>query len=142
MEKIKNRPVDSEENDTILEQLLLRGLPAKDAVVMVVDMLMAGIDTTSHTAAFLLYHLARNADKQDMLRKEILLVVGPKGSAVTPSALNEMHYLKACLKECLRLNPSAFLNTRNTDKDLVLSGYQVPKGVSFHLLWSKCMAVN
>ena len=97
---------------------------------MVVDMLMAGIDTTSHTAAFLLYHLARNADKQDMLRKEILQVVGPKGSTMTPSALNEMHYLKACVKECLRLHPATFANARVTDKDLVLSGYQVPKGVS------------
>ena len=134
MEKIKNRPVDSEENDTILEQLLLRGMPAKDAVVMVIDMLAGGIDTTSYTSAFLLYNLARNADKQDRLRKEILQVVGPKGSAVTPSALNEMHYLKACLKESLRLTPATIGNSRTTVKDLVLSGYQVPKGVSLHFL--------
>ena len=58
---------------------------------------------TSHTTSFLLYFLAKNAEKQDKLRKEIVSVVGPKGSAVTAEALNELRYLKACIKESLRL---------------------------------------
>lgn len=63
---------------------------------------MAGIDTTSHTTSFLLYFLARNPEKQKKLREEVLSVVGPKGTKITPSALNELHYLKACIKESLR----------------------------------------
>jgi cytochrome P450 len=59
---------------------------------------------TSHTTSFLLYFLARNPEKQEKLRQEILSVVGSKGTTViTPGALNELHYLKACIKESLRL---------------------------------------
>jgi len=50
----------------------------------------------------LLYFLARNPDKQEKLRDEILSVVGPKGTSVTPEALNELRYLKASIKESLR----------------------------------------
>ena len=51
---------------------------------------------------FLLYLLARNPQKQEKLRQEILSVVGPKGSPVTSGALNELNYLKACIKETMR----------------------------------------
>ena len=69
---------------------------------MVIDMLMAGIDTTSHSSSFLFYLLARNPEKQQKLREEILQVVGPRGTPVTASSLNQLHYLKACVKESLR----------------------------------------
>jgi len=103
MEKIDNRPADSEEVSTILEEFLAGGMTPEDTVVMVIDMLMAGIDTTSHSTSFLLYLLAKNPDKQEKLRDEILQVgLGPRGSQVTASAVNELHYLKACVKESLR----------------------------------------
>ena len=55
-----------------------------------------------NTSSFLIYFLAKNPDKQEKLRKEILSVVGPKGSSITANALNEVPYLKACIKESLR----------------------------------------
>ena len=45
MEAIKNRPADADGDVSILEELLIRGMTLKEATVMVVDMLMAGIDT-------------------------------------------------------------------------------------------------
>jgi len=47
MEGIKNRPADSDVDSSILEEILLRGMSMKDAVVMMVDMLLAGIDTVT-----------------------------------------------------------------------------------------------
>lgn len=47
MEAVKERSADSEESPSILEEMLMRGMTPKDATVMVVDMLMAGIDTVS-----------------------------------------------------------------------------------------------
>ena len=102
LDLLKNRPDDYDGELTILEELLTRGLSPKNAIVFVIDMLMAGIDTTSHTTSFLLYFLARNPDKQELLRKEVLEVVGPRGSPLTDSAINDLHYLKACIKESLR----------------------------------------
>ena len=74
----------------------------QDAVELVINMLMAGIDTTSNSTSFLLYLLAKNPEKQEILRKEVLSVVGPRGAPVTVAALNELRYLKACVKESLR----------------------------------------
>ena len=71
MKKIDLRPSDADADPTMIEELLLRGLQPKDVVVMVIDMLMAGIDTTSHTTAFLLYYLARNPRVQERLRQAI-----------------------------------------------------------------------
>lgn len=49
LEAIKAQPADSVNNEmSILEELLVRGMPAKDAIVMVIDLLMAGIDTVSY----------------------------------------------------------------------------------------------
>ncbi len=102
MKKIDLRPSDADADPTMIEELLLRGLQPKDVVVMVIDMLMAGIDTTSHTTAFLLYYLARNPRVQERLRQEVLQVVGPRGCPVTATVLNDLQYLKACIKESLR----------------------------------------
>ena len=101
-EKIKNRPDNSDEQHTILEELLVHGMPLKDATVMVIDMLMAGIDSTANMLSFLFYFLAKNPDKQEVLRKEVLSVVGPRGAPVTVQTLNELRYLKASIKESFR----------------------------------------
>lgn len=135
LDAIKDRPEDSVDQMNILEQVLSRGLSYKETVAMVTDFLMAGIDTTSHVMAFLLYFLTRNPEKQEILRQEVLSAVGPRGSPATLQALNKMPYLKACIKESLRLTPATVGNARISEEDLVLSGYQVPSGslvVSFH----------
>jgi len=51
---------------------------------------------------FLFYNLARNPDKQEILRQEILNLVGPRGTPATVKALNKMPYMRACIKETLR----------------------------------------
>ncbi|XP_046635706.1 probable cytochrome P450 49a1 [Daphnia pulicaria] len=124
---------------SIIEQLLVNGMNPSDVTTMVIDMLMAGVDTSANTSAFLIYYLAKNPDKQEKLREEIFSVIGPKGSPITSNALNNLPYLKACIKESFRLMPAANANARITDKDLVLSGYNIPKGslvVALHQLMS------
>lgn len=39
-------------------------------------------------------------------------------------------YLKACIKESIRLLPVTAGNIRQTSKEYNLMGYQIPKGVS------------
>lgn len=40
-------------------------------------------------------------------------------------------YLRACLKEAMRMMPVVAGNLRATGEDTVIQGYQVPKDVSF-----------
>ncbi|GLH07257.1 probable cytochrome P450 49a1 [Gryllus bimaculatus] len=88
---------------------------------------------TSHLAASLLFHLAKYPNVQRKVGEEVRRVLPAKRSPVTEDAMEQMTYLKACLKESLRVFPIAMGNIRETQKDIVLSDYQVPKGVDVFL---------
>lgn len=138
VEVLKARSPDSLKDDlSILEELLLHRMAPNDVITMVIDLLMAGVDTVSHhitsslavgiikslltlqssnTTAFLLYFLAKNPDKQEILRQEILSTVGPKGSPISSNAFNDLPYLKACIKESLRSVIAVILKMNNETK--------------------------
>lgn len=65
----------------------------------------------------LLYQLAVNQEAQEKVRQEIRKQKGAR-------------YLKACLKESLRLAPVIPANLRFTSKEHVVGGYLIPKGVT------------
>ncbi|XP_050296553.1 cytochrome P450 CYP12A2-like [Anthonomus grandis grandis] len=100
----------------------------KVAIAMATDMVIAGIDTTGRTMASALYFLARNPDKQELLREELRKYLPNKDSPVTKDILRGSPYLKAVIKETTRLSPVSIGTLRTTVKDMVLSGYQIPKG--------------
>lgn len=53
---------------TLLEQYLLQpDLDEKDVLTVIAEMLLAGIETSSYTMGFLLYHLAQNPKAQSNL---------------------------------------------------------------------------
>lgn len=76
-----------------------------------------------------MYHLAQNPDKQHKLREEVLKYLPSKTSQFTSESLNNMPYMRAVLKEALRISPVIAGNARKTGRDVVLNGYQVPEGV-------------
>ncbi|XP_013389553.1 cytochrome P450 10-like isoform X2 [Lingula anatina] len=89
---------------------------------------IAGVESTSNSLAFLLYNLARNPDKQDKLRAEVTRVL-PRDCHMTPEHLNRLPYMKACVKESMRLSfPVVLGATRILAEDAVLGGFLVPKG--------------
>ena len=57
---------------------------------------------TAFSVAFNLYNLAKNPDKQQKLFEEIQRYVPEKDQPVTSDILNELKYLKACIKESMR----------------------------------------
>jgi hypothetical protein len=57
---------------------------------------------TSYSSAAALYNLAKNPDKQQKLFEELQRYVPDKDQPVTPDILNELKYLKACIKESMR----------------------------------------
>lgn len=88
------------------------------------------LQTSSGTTG-ILYLLATNPDKQAKLREELRTVLPKKDSPLTPENMRNLPYLRACIKEGLRLCPPAAGNVRAAGKDMVLQGYQIPKGVGF-----------
>ena len=112
---------------SVLEKMLERcGDKTEIPTVMAMDAMMAGVDTTGASATFLLYLLAVNQDKQELLHREIQEVMGE--GKVTVAGLKRMKYLRACSQESHRLLPVVSGSGRRTQKELVLSSYTVPPG--------------
>lgn len=86
---------------------------------------------TSTALVNILYYLSVNQSKQAKLRQEISSVLPEDSSKLTAQILNSMPYLKACIREAARLYPVTPGTFRILTKDIVLSGYQIPKGVCF-----------
>ncbi|XP_037032129.1 probable cytochrome P450 12b2, mitochondrial [Bradysia coprophila] len=119
------------ENDESQEESVLKKILQVDkdyAVVMALDMLLAGIDTTSAAVSGLWYNLAKNQKAQDKLREEIMKLLPDVHAPLTPESLNSLPYMRACVKESLRVAPIVGGNMRCIDRDIVLEGYQIPKG--------------
>ena len=57
------------------------------------DAIQAGMDTTGNNALFLLYHLAKNKEKQETLYREICDTIGPQGK-LTESSLAKVGVTK------------------------------------------------
>jgi cytochrome P450 len=84
---------------------------------------------TSHALTNALIHLSENQDKQEILFNELKKFMPEVDTPVTYDMLNEMKYLRACIKESMRIQPVASGNARTTHSELVLSGYKIPKNV-------------
>lgn len=89
---------------------------------------------TNYTTSFALYHLATNPEVQNKLYEESCRLLIEPNSPVTTAILTQAQYMKAVLKESLRLNPISVGIGRILAKDTILSGYHVPKGVSMQLV--------
>ncbi|XP_072949195.1 cytochrome P450 CYP12A2-like isoform X2 [Epargyreus clarus] len=114
--KINERGHDiPDEDKSIIEKLL--AIDEKVAIMMASDMLFAGIDTVAFTTTALLYNLATNQRAQDKLREEI------------QSSDQNKRYLRACLKESLRMYPVIQAQLRRTSKQHIVGDYIIPEGV-------------
>lgn len=111
----------------ILEKLMK--IDKHVAFVMVLDSLIAGIDTTGTSVVSVLYQLSKNPEKQEILRKEILKALPEKSSKLSTATMANLPYLRAVIKEALRIQPPISANMREAGVDLVIQGYQIPKGV-------------
>ncbi|XP_023294457.2 cytochrome P450 CYP12A2-like isoform X1 [Lucilia cuprina] len=124
-ERLSGAKEKAEHEKSVLEKLLK--IDKKIATVMAMDMLMAGVDTSSSTFAGLLLCLAKNPEKQAKLREEVRQILPHKDSEFTEEACKNMPYLRACIKESLRVYPLTVGNARSPANDVVLSGYRIPK---------------
>ncbi|XP_055902449.1 cytochrome P450 CYP12A2-like [Eupeodes corollae] len=128
IDRIENDKTPRRENEekSVLEKLLK--IDRNVAKVMASDLLMAGVDTTSSTLAGILLCIAKNPDKQEKLRQELRTIMPHKNSLLTIENMKNMPYLRASIKEGMRIYPIGSGTIRYNNEDIVMSGYQIPKG--------------
>uniref|UniRef100_A0A673UUW9 Cytochrome P450 family 24 subfamily A member 1 n=1 Tax=Suricata suricatta TaxID=37032 RepID=A0A673UUW9_SURSU len=102
-------------------------LSRKELYAAVTELQLAAVETTANSLMWILYNLSRNPHVQQKLLQEIQSVL-PENQMPRAEDLRNMPYLKACLKESMRLTPSVPFTTRTLDKATVLGEYALPKG--------------
>ena len=89
---------------------------------------MAGIDTTSSTIEWAMAELLHNPKKLEKVRKKLQQVLGKGEQQLEEARVLELPFLRAVVKETLRLHPPApFLVPHKSENDVELCGYMVPK---------------
>ncbi|XP_014208635.1 probable cytochrome P450 49a1 [Copidosoma floridanum] len=113
---------------SLLERVLQIEGNTQLATILAFDLFLVGIDTTSNSVASILYQMAQHPDKQDLLYEELKRVL-PADGHVETGHIDQLKYLKACVRETQRMYPVVIGNGRCMTNDTVIGGYQVPKGV-------------
>lgn len=73
-----------------------------------------------------MYCLAKNPEKQEILRQELIGILPDKKTRLTPENTKNMPYLRAVINETMRHYPVVTANIRKIAKDIIISGYHVP----------------
>lgn len=126
-------PQQSYEHESLIETLYstnkFNDLEIKSTIV---DFIGGGIYTVANTLTMVLFLLASNSEAQEQLYQEICQVFKDEteiGSDINidMEKLDQLKFLKHCLKESYRLLPTIPGIARTLQKDMVLSNYVVPK---------------
>ena len=121
------------DDPTMLERFAQNGCDQEIASVMAMDMMLAGIDTSSHTVAWTLYQLAANPAVQENLHNEITSILPDKSYKLDSLKLDKMRYLQAALKESFRIMPVVPNTARILGPPVVesMAGYEIDRDCWF-----------
>ncbi|XVE64953.1 hypothetical protein DITRI_Ditri07aG0142800 [Diplodiscus trichospermus] len=112
--------ISNEDNDGDLDRNLIKHL--------ILDLFLAGTETTSSTFEWAMAELIRNPKALLEVRREIKQIIG-QGNLVEESDVARLPYLQAVVKETLRLHPPVpFLLPRKAEADVEIQNFIVPKG--------------
>ncbi|KIW60731.1 hypothetical protein PV05_00925 [Exophiala xenobiotica] len=130
VEERRKNPIDKAD---LLNAMILNKDPktgehlSEDSIVNnMITFLIAGHETTSGLLSFLFYELLKNPQAYRRAQDEVDEIVG-KGS-ITAKHLSKLRYINACLRETLRLHPTAPAFTVSPKQDEIIGGkYLLPK---------------
>ncbi|KAG8741501.1 hypothetical protein FRC10_002752 [Ceratobasidium sp. 414] len=124
-------PIEKEDH-TFLDDLIQRTKDEKLIKDQILNILLAGRDSTAGTLTFIVYLLAMDPAVLAKLRTEIINHVGPS-EYPTLEHFKEMKYLRAVIDETLRLFPPLPINERTSVRPTVLKSsggktFYIPAG--------------
>ncbi|CAN4088023.1 unnamed protein product [Withania somnifera] len=96
---------------------------------LIVDILAGGTDTTYTVLEWAMTELLRHSSAMNKLQNEAREIAKGKNEIVSEDDLDKMHYLKAVIKETLRLHPPIpLLVPRQARQDVKVMGYDIAAG--------------
>ncbi|EDW40113.1 GL21304 [Drosophila persimilis] len=114
---------------SLVEKVIMSEKDEKIATIMALDLILVGIDTISMAVCSMLYQLATRPEEQQKVHEELKRLLPDPNTPLTIQLLDQMHHLKAFIKEVFRMYSTVIGNGRTLQEDSVICGYQVPKGV-------------
>ncbi|XP_021365826.1 cytochrome P450 27C1-like [Mizuhopecten yessoensis] len=102
-------------------------LSSQDIKVNTTELLLGAVDTAANGLGFAMCLLAQNPRVQERFHREVQEQYG-KGKHVNYNDLQEASYVKAIVKETLRIYPVIPINARVLSQDTVVGNHSIPKG--------------
>ncbi|RXG54293.1 cytochrome P450 4V2, partial [Armadillidium vulgare] len=109
----------SEQNDLLTEENIREEVDT---------FMFAGHDTTAVGINWAIYLLGLHPEIQEKVYEELESIFGKSDRPASSDDIREMKYLECCIKETLRILPSAPMFTRHLTEDMTINGYEIPKG--------------
>ncbi|CAN6275311.1 unnamed protein product [Urochloa humidicola] len=115
--------------DVLLSIQQQYGLTRDNVKAILVDMFQAGTDTSSIVLEYAMAELMRKPRLMEKLQTEVRRIVPRGNDMVTEDDLSSMTYLKAVIKETLRLHAPLVLFVPHLSlADCDIEGYTIPAG--------------
>ncbi|XP_078150449.1 tyrosine N-monooxygenase-like [Carex rostrata] len=110
-------------------------LTAEEIKTQTIELFLASVDNPSHAVECILAEMMNNPDVLQEATNEIDRVVGNE-RLVDECDIPRLNYLKACIREAIRLHPLVPFNPpHQAMEDTTIAGYFIPKGS--HVLLSR-----
>ncbi|KAL7108435.1 hypothetical protein ACP275_06G112100 [Erythranthe tilingii] len=111
-----------------LDSLLEIGLTENHINHLLLELFLAGTDTTATTIVWAFSDLIKNQHAMSKLRDEFATKIGNK-TVISESDATDLPYLQACIKESIRLHPPIpFLLPHKAIQTCKVMDYTIPKG--------------
>ncbi|KAJ9695218.1 hypothetical protein PVL29_010619 [Vitis rotundifolia] len=145
-ERIKRGPAAEDHKKDFLDVLLdFQGsgkneppqISDKDLNIIILEIFLAGSETTSSTVEWALTELLRHPECMAKVKAELGRVVGANGK-LEERHIDDLQYLQAVVKETFRLHPPIpFLVPRKAVRDTNFMGYHIPKNTQLFVnVWA------
>ncbi|KAL3517036.1 hypothetical protein ACH5RR_023938 [Cinchona calisaya] len=132
-ERLQVRGQSASKKDDLLEAFLDHTIKNEsefsinDLKHLLLDLFVAGTDTTSTTVEWAMAELLRSPEKLSKARAELKEVIGER-EIVQESDIPKLPYLQSVIKETFRLHPPGpLLVPHKANDDVEINGYMVPK---------------